>query len=88
MATINTTVNKTWTKVAETADDPVLISRSSAQGSLEFALTAADSAPTGIVGHQLDPDEALTRLVAGEGFIWMRVGAGSRNDTTVVIVTK
>ena len=88
MATVNTTITKDWTKVAETADDPVLISRTSAAGNVEFALTAADSAPTGIVGHQLNAEEALTRTVAGEGYIWMKVGSGSRNDSTVVIVTK
>ena len=88
MATVNTTITKDWTKVAETADDPVLISRASHPGDIEFALTATDAAPTGIEGHRLNPEEALTRTVAGEGYIWMKVGSGSRNDSTVVIVTK
>jgi hypothetical protein len=88
MATTNATITKAWTQVAATADDLVLITRSDDVGSVEFALTAADSAPTGIVGHKLMPDEAITREVVGEGYIWMRVGLGSRNDSTSVVVSK
>jgi hypothetical protein len=88
MSTSNITISKTWTKVADDSDDPILITRSDAVGSVEVALTAADGAPSGIVGHTLKNEEGITRSAVGDGFVWMRLGAGSRNTTTSVVVTK
>lgn len=88
MATTNVTVTKDWTKVADDTDDPVLIRRTSASGSVEFAITDTDAAPTGIVGAKFLAEEGINRSNSGVGFIWLKVGAGSRNASTMVVVIK
>ena len=88
MATVNTTVTAAWTKVADDTDDPVLIT-SGHPAVFEVALVATDTAPT-VTGHRVEKmsdGEALTRLVLGYGFIFMRI-ADSRFDTATVVVSK
>jgi hypothetical protein len=87
MATSNATITKTWTKVADDTDDPVLVTSRSA-ATIEFALTATDAAPDLQRGHLLMPDEAITRIVAGDGFLWMRVEPGSAYASAKIEATK
>jgi len=88
MATSNITVTTTWTKLADTADDPVLISFASTCY-YEIATTVADSAPTGIIGHQLAYSEGVTRDTIGTGYIWARIVDASTTLSSVsAIVTK
>lgn len=87
MATSNATITKTWVKLAETADDPVLVTTRGA-ATIEFATTAADSAPTVARGHLLESDDAITRLAVGGGYLWARVEPDSAYATAKVEVSK
>jgi hypothetical protein len=87
MATSNATITKTWTKLAETADDPVLVTTRGA-ATIEFATTTADAAPDIQRGHLLHPDDAITRLAVGDGYLWARVEPGSAYASAKVEVSK
>ena len=82
MATSNVDLTNDWSQVALNTDDHVLISDS--PSAFEVAVTAADAAPT-VRGHRIEPHEAITRGLLGEGYIWARnVGGGA----AVLVVTK
>ena len=83
MATSNIPITKTWTKIADDADDPWLV-RWEGGAHVEFATTAADTAPTIKVGHVLKPGDTLTRLVFGGGYLWARCADNFANATMVV----
>ena len=88
MATSNITVTQDWTQLAATADDPVLVTFS-APVWYEVATTDVDSAPSGIIGHQVDWESGFTRDVVGSGYIWVRVVDSPETITSVTaIVTK
>jgi hypothetical protein len=87
MATINLTITKTWALVAEADDDPVLVT-SRGPATIEFALTATNAAPTVARGHLLRPDEAATRAVVGDGYLWARVEPSGSIASARIEVTK
>lgn len=86
MATTNIAVTPAWVKLADasaidflaTWDVPVTV---------EFATTAADTAPT-VVGHKLGPGSAITRIILGAGYVWARLVAGSKPASVNMIVSK
>jgi hypothetical protein len=87
MATSNIAITKTWTKLANAADTSLLVTFRG-HGVLEVALTAADSAPTVVNGHLVGAQDALTRIVLGEGFVWARANPGGNVDNLLVEVSK
>ena len=86
MATSNIAITKTWTKVANAADDPVLITFR-ISGTLEVATTSTDVAPA-VTGHLVKPGDAVTRLVIGSGFVWARCSPGGSIENAVLEVSK
>jgi len=86
MATSNIAITKTWTKVAEDTDDPVLLTFRLA-GSLEVATTSTDVAPT-VRGHRVSHGDSVTRLVLGDGFMWARCAPDGPIANAVVEVSK
>jgi hypothetical protein len=90
MATTNITIDADWTKLAESGETSLLITTGS-QYWIEYATTAADAAPAGIVGHLLrnsrgEPPLAITRDVIGSGYVWARVHSGLASGETVTMV--
>jgi hypothetical protein len=89
MATTNVTVTSTWTKLANTEDDHVFVT-AAGPAVLEVATTAADAAPSGIVGHRLPVasiGDAISRDLLGPGYVWCRI-ADHRVTSQVVVVSK
>lgn len=86
MSTVNTLISSTWTKVAADSDDAFLITWDNPV-EVEFAVTAVDAAPT-VHGHRLNRQDALTRLVLGNGFVWARTVSGSMPATVGLVVSK
>ena len=85
MATVNTPLTNEWQKVAETADDPVLMQSYGKVAQVEYATTDDDEAPdSDLIGHRLEGHEAMTRLVLGEGYIWVRLYASAKAATLVI----
>lgn len=82
MATSNIAITTTWTQLAATADDPVMVTWQNG-AFVEFAATAADTAPT-VTGHLLKPGDVLTRTAFGAGYIWARCKGGFDKATMVV----
>ena len=87
MATTNQTITKAWAKVAEDTDDTFLVTCRT-PATVEFALTTADDEPTILRGHLLQPDEAITRIVTGSGYLWMRVEPDSTFTSVRIEVSK
>jgi hypothetical protein len=86
MATTNESLTKTWAKLADDADDPVLVT-CRGPAFLEVALTATDTAPT-VRGHHVAPGQAITRSAVGDGFLWMRCDPAGSQASAFVEVTK
>ncbi len=87
MATTNTSVTTTWTKVADDSDDPVTVTwRNGAY--LEVAMTAADSAPTVDRGHLLKSGDVVTRNAVGDGYMWLRCDPAGSFSSALIEVTK
>lgn len=87
MATTNQTITKEWAKVADDDDDSVLVTCRT-PSTVEFAMTTTDDEPELLRGHLLQPDEAITRLVVGAGYIWMRIEPSSPFTAVRVEVSK
>ena len=87
MATANIEVTKDWTQLASVGDGTVLATFRK-MGTLEVALTSADTAPTVTKGHLLRPGDALTRLAFGDGYVWARCLPSGNVDSIDVEVTK
>lgn len=87
MTTYNIAVTGAWTKVADAADENVLVTWENPV-MLEVATTSADAAPT-VVGHRLTKESAITRRALSDGYIWLKVVPGyGASDTATVIVDK
>lgn len=88
MATVNTTITKAWTKIAENTADPFLAS-SVQSSAIEYATTAADEAPSeSLVGHNLvGVDLAVIRSVIGPGFVWARISPRAAIAEATVVVS-
>jgi len=71
MPTSNMEITKAWKNVADSADDPVMITYRGA-AYMEVALTATSTAPTIARGHMISPGFVVTRDAVGNGYIWMR----------------
>ena len=77
MTTVNITVTEEWVKLANTDKHTVLVSWRG-QSYVEFATTDTDVAPSsGLKGHMLNEDEAMTRHAIGSGYLWAKVASGS-----------
>lgn len=88
MATSNISVSKTWTQLASTDDDQVLITFNGTE-QIEFVTTAANSAPSASLnGHVLNRGEGVTRQVLGGGYVWARLNRSSHLDGLSVVVSK
>ena len=84
MATTNVSVGRNWVKVADIADTDLLITWVT-PAFLEVATTATDVAPN-VIGHQLSREEAISRSVIGQGYVWVKVvGSGPINEVPLVI---
>lgn len=85
MTTYNISVTGAWTKVADAADENVLVTWENPV-MLEVATTSADTAPT-VVGHRLTRDSGITRKALSDGYIWLKVvpGYGAANSATVIV---
>jgi hypothetical protein len=81
--TTNISVGSPWVKLAAATDTSVLISHGK-RAEVQVAATTADAAPSGVLGHNIDQDDAITRDILGAGFIWARC----LTDTIKVKVTK
>lgn len=90
MPTTNPVVSTVWTKVADASDTHFVVTslRRGNSPDLEYAMTAADVAPSGIAGQPVSNDEVLTRDVCGEGFLWVRVSSAVAGTTMTLAVTK
>jgi hypothetical protein len=86
MATNNIAITSAWTKLAETADADVLITCNDAV-TVEVAATLADAAPT-VVGHKLNPGQAITRSLIGSGYVWAKLLPGSQPASVIMVVSK
>ena len=86
MPTTNVQVTKTWSKIAE-ASTAELLATWDDRVDLEFATTAADSAPT-VRGHRLSRECAITRIVLGAGYVWVRVVPSGHGDAALLVVSK
>lgn len=86
MPTTNITVTATWTKVADTSSDIVLMTWVT-PSILEVATTATDTPPT-VNGHQLNNTEAITRIALGTGYIWAKTIPGAYSSSVLTSVTK
>ena len=87
MATTNEELTKTWAKMADDTDDPVLVTFRG-PAFLEVALTATDAAPTVARGHQIGNGMAITRAAVGDGYLWMRCDPAGSQASAFVEVTK
>jgi len=85
MTTYNISVAGAWTKVADAADENVLVTWESPV-MLEVATTATNVAPT-VIGHRLTRDSGITRKALSEGYIWLKVvpGYGAADSATVIV---
>lgn len=88
MATVNTTITKAWTKIAEDTADPFL-AQAIQSSAVEYATTAADEAPSAeLVGHNLvGVDLAVIRAVIGPGFVWARIAPRATIAAATVVVS-
>jgi hypothetical protein len=85
MPTANITATTDWTKIADAADEFVLISTTSA-AFIEYATTDS-GAPSLERGHTLTDGDSLTRAAIGSGHIYARV-RDERFDEAILAVTK
>ena len=89
MSTQNATITESWSKIADTADDPLLI-QAAHGGSIQYeiATVATETAPT-VAGHTIYQNEqAMTRSVLGAGHVYARLTYSSASaDAGVLIVT-
>lgn len=77
MATQNIAINEnSWVKVADTAEDPVLIQKNGL-GDWYVATTDTDTEPTVDYPHLLRGQEQVTRYVLGDGYIWAKNESGN-----------
>ena len=86
MPTINQTITSTWVKVASDSDDTLLVTWD-APVLIEVATTSTDVVPT-VKGHSLSREDAISRIVLGDGYVWVRLAAGTKPDSTMLVVTK
>ena len=86
MPTSNIAVTTTWTKLADTTNDSVLVTWEPPV-ILEVATTATDTAPT-VTGHRLNNEQAITRTALGTGYIWAKTVPGSFASSVLTVVTK
>lgn len=83
MATQNATITESWGKIADAADETVLI-QSTGYIEYQVAATAADSAPT-VEGHTIGGrDRAINRSLLGAGHVYARLTAGGESATLIV----
>ena len=80
MATTNVTIGSTWTKVINSTDAEFLVTWSAPE-QVEFAATAADTAPV-VQGHSLDRSQALSRTALGTGYVWAKT---AKNSVALVV---
>jgi hypothetical protein len=83
MATQNATITSAWSKIADAADDPVLIQ---ASGYIEYQIAAmeTETAPT-VRGHLITGrDQGIIRSVIGPGHLYARLTAGDESATLIV----
>jgi len=83
MATQNATLTSSWSKIADSADNTLLIQ---ASGYIEWqvATMASESAPT-VEGHTIGGrDRAVSRDMIGDGHVYARLTAGGDSATLIV----
>ena len=86
MATTNVAVTKAWVKlVADTVD--AFCASSRFQQEVEYAATAADTAPTVDEGAALVRGEAASRTSHPTGFVWARISPSSNLSSAVVVLS-
>lgn len=86
MATYNIKATTTWAQVALNTDTDLLITIDNAV-TIEVATTTPNSAPT-VTGHRVSSDNAITRSVLGQGYVWVRLVAGSNPAEVTLVVSK
>lgn len=93
MSTQNATITSAWSKLAETADDQILIQAahpeySATQGHIQYEIAAVDTdtAPN-VAGHPIySHQEAINRQVIGEGYLYARLIYSSQDSASAVLV--
>jgi hypothetical protein len=83
MATQNATITSAWSKIADSADDPVLIQ---ATGDIEYQVAAMATETTPAVdGHMIrGSDRGISRDLLGDGHIYARATSVT---SAVLVVT-
>lgn len=87
MSTQNATITESWSKIADSADDPLLIQAAN-DGSIQYqiATMATETAPT-IAGHTIyQNQQAMTRSVLGDGHVYARLTYSSASAASGVLV--
>jgi hypothetical protein len=75
MATQNVSLTPDWLKVADAADDPVLI-QAGANFEYQIAAVSVDGDPT-VLGHLLrGPIRGISRSMIGPGHLYARISYG------------
>jgi len=96
MSTQNATITSAWSKIADSADDPVSIQAANPasddlateQGHIQYQLAVMDTeaTPTVIGTTVYTHDQLATRLVLGDGHIYARLTYSSAGSSSAVIV--
>jgi len=94
MATQNATITTAaWTKIADTADQQVLIqapdsAEAAAQGEIQYSLVSLASEGTpDVLGHRLyGSTQAASRAVLGSGHIYARLDYSSEGASSALLV--
>ena len=88
MATQNATLpaDGSWIKVADAADDPILVQALGPNVIFQVAAVATDTNPT-VQGHPLtDRSEGVDRSI-GEGYIYARLMHSPINSSEILVVS-
>ena len=92
MPTQNATITAAWSKIADAADDPLLI-QSAGLIEYQIATAATETAPS-VLGHSLyGAEKAISRDLIGDGHIYARLTGSTANvasggiDSATLIVT-
>lgn len=87
MVTVDVSVSNTWTKLADAADEAVVVSGTDG-GVIRLACTDTDTAPT-VAGHAvvllLEQNTLLTRDQLGHGYLWARLDDARFPSVTLAV---
>ena len=88
MATQNATLpaDGSWVKVADAADDPILVQALAPNVVFQVAAVAADTNPT-IHGHPLTDRSAGVDRSIGDGYVYARLMHSPIGSTEILVVS-